>query len=129
LPLACGLAVVIALLGGLERDGAGVLAARRCHRAVAGLDGSVAASLHGDAGPLVRDRRPSCLPFARGLSRGPTSSRRLDASKPPRRPRAGAARVLRRMLDWPFERIIVAHGSPIEHDAREVFRVAFSPYM
>lgn len=33
---------------------------------------------------------------------------------------------LQPMLDWPFERIVIAHGRLIERDARETFRRAFA---
>jgi hypothetical protein len=33
---------------------------------------------------------------------------------------------LRRLLEWPFERIVVAHGDPIERSGREVFRRAYA---
>lgn len=43
---------------------------------------------------------------------------------------AAAARVfLERILEWPFERILVAHGDPIEREARERFRTAFASYL
>lgn len=37
-----------------------------------------------------------------------------------------AGRVLARALDWPFTRIVVAHGDVVEHDARARFQRAFS---
>lgn len=43
--------------------------------------------------------------------------------------RVGARRVLGRILEWPFERIIVAHGSLVDHDARARFRAAFSAFL
>jgi hypothetical protein len=43
--------------------------------------------------------------------------------------RTAAARLLGRALEWPFERIIVAHGSPVNHDARDVFRDAFADFL
>lgn len=43
--------------------------------------------------------------------------------------REGSARVLRKVLEWPFERIVVAHGTPVEVGAGEVFRRAFSEFL
>jgi hypothetical protein len=43
---------------------------------------------------------------------------------------AAAAKIfLERILEWPFERTLVAHGEPIETDARERFRAAFASYL
>ena len=38
-------------------------------------------------------------------------------------------RALRKVLDWPFEAIVVAHGEAIEADARAKFTNAFAPYL
>jgi hypothetical protein len=39
------------------------------------------------------------------------------------------APLLERILAWPFERIVVAHGEIVERDAREAFRRGFEPYL
>jgi hypothetical protein len=36
----------------------------------------------------------------------------------------GAA--LSRILDWDFERVVIAHGDPIEHDAKKILRAAWA---
>lgn len=38
-------------------------------------------------------------------------------------------RVLRAVLEWPFERIVVAHGESIESDARTKFTEAFAAFL
>jgi hypothetical protein len=38
-------------------------------------------------------------------------------------------RTLRSALEWPFERILVAHGSPVDRNARERFAEAFSEFL
>jgi hypothetical protein len=43
--------------------------------------------------------------------------------------RSIAAAFLERVLAWPFERVLVAHGEPLEADAGAVFRRAFAPYL
>jgi hypothetical protein len=43
--------------------------------------------------------------------------------------RAVAAPFLERLLAWPFERVLVAHGEPLERDAAAVFRRAFEAYL
>ena len=43
--------------------------------------------------------------------------------------RAAAAAFVGRVLAWPFQRILVAHGEPLEQDARDVFRRAFAAYL
>jgi hypothetical protein len=45
------------------------------------------------------------------------------------RDRALAAAFLERVLAWPFRRVLVAHGEPLERDAAAVFRRAFAPYL
>jgi hypothetical protein len=42
------------------------------------------------------------------------------------RDREAARPFLRRILEWPFERIVVGHGDPVERDARAAFRRAFA---
>ena len=37
-----------------------------------------------------------------------------------------ASRCLSRAAEWPFRRIVVAHGDAIEHDAMKEFQRAFS---
>jgi hypothetical protein len=44
-------------------------------------------------------------------------------------PRAAAAPLLRRVLDWPFERIVVAHGEIVPSEARARFERAFACYL
>jgi hypothetical protein len=56
---------------------------------------------------------------------GPSRNARLLLRSDP----GGATRLLRRALEWPFERIIVAHGARVERDAGAVFRAAFAPYL
>lgn len=41
----------------------------------------------------------------------------------------GARPYLRKMLEKGFERIVVAHGEPVEADARKEFRRAFRAYL
>jgi hypothetical protein len=36
---------------------------------------------------------------------------------------------LERVLAWPFRRILVGHGDPVDHDAIGVFRRAFRRYL
>ncbi|MGQ0621969.1 MAG: hypothetical protein ACT4QA_18965 [Panacagrimonas sp.] len=43
--------------------------------------------------------------------------------------REATTRVLRKVLEWPFERIVVAHGTSVEVGAREAFRKAFSEFL
>jgi hypothetical protein len=43
--------------------------------------------------------------------------------------RAAAAAFLERVLAWPFQRVLVAHGEPLEVNAVAVFRRAFAPYL
>ena len=45
------------------------------------------------------------------------------------RDRALAAAFLRRLLAWPFRRVLVAHGESLEVDALGVFRRAFAVYL
>lgn len=45
------------------------------------------------------------------------------------RDRALAATFLRRLLAWPFRRVLVAHGESLEVDAVGVFRRAFAAYL
>jgi len=40
-----------------------------------------------------------------------------------------AAAFLERVLAWPFERVLVAHGEPLELNAGRVFRRAFAAYV
>jgi len=56
---------------------------------------------------------------------GPSRSARVTLL----RDRAAAAPYLRRMLDWEFRRIIVAHGDPLEADAQAEFRRAFRKFL
>ena len=41
------------------------------------------------------------------------------------RDRAGAREQVDRMLAWHPERILLAHGAPIEHDGEAVLRLAY----
>ncbi len=43
--------------------------------------------------------------------------------------RAAACAFLERVLAWPFERVLVAHGEPLEMNAVNVFRRAFASYL
>jgi hypothetical protein len=45
------------------------------------------------------------------------------------RDRDAAAAFLARLLDWPFARVVVAHGEPLESGAADVFRRAFAPHL
>jgi hypothetical protein len=45
------------------------------------------------------------------------------------RDRASYAAALRTIASWPFERIVVAHGDPVLHDARATFERAFAAYL
>jgi hypothetical protein len=45
------------------------------------------------------------------------------------RSRQRAGEALRRVLDWPFERIHVAHGELVQADARARFQRAFAKYL
>jgi hypothetical protein len=45
------------------------------------------------------------------------------------RDRAAASRSLAQVLEWPIDRIVVAHGEVVEHDAKTRFRSAFSRYL
>jgi hypothetical protein len=56
---------------------------------------------------------------------GPSRSARMTLL----RDRAVAAAFLARVLAWPFERVLVAHGDPLECGAHAVFRRAFTPYL
>lgn len=53
---------------------------------------------------------------------GPSRSARMMLL----RDRALAATFLRRLLDWPFRRVLVAHGESLEEDAVAVFQRAFA---
>jgi|RhiMethySRZTD1v2_1073278.scaffolds.fasta_scaffold352663_2 uncharacterized protein DUF4336 len=43
--------------------------------------------------------------------------------------RAAAGTFLDRVLTWPFQRVLVAHGEPLETNATDVFRRAFARYL
>jgi hypothetical protein len=45
------------------------------------------------------------------------------------RDRALARAFLERVLAWPFRRVLVAHGEPLEADAHAAFRRAFASYV
>lgn len=45
------------------------------------------------------------------------------------RDRAAAAEFLAGVLAWPFTRVLMAHGDPLEHDAAATFRRAFAPHL
>jgi hypothetical protein len=45
------------------------------------------------------------------------------------RDRPLAATFLARVVAWPFERVLVAHGDPLAQDAAAVFRRAFARYL
>ena len=40
--------------------------------------------------------------------------------------RGAARRAVSRVLEWPVERLVIAHGPPVEHDARAMLRDAFA---
>jgi hypothetical protein len=56
---------------------------------------------------------------------GPSRSARLTLL----RDRTVAAPFLARLLGWPFERVLVAHGDPLDRDAHAVFRAALAPHL
>lgn len=56
---------------------------------------------------------------------GPSRSARMTLL----RDRAIAAAFLTNVLTWPFARILVAHGDPLERDAHAAFRRAFAPHL
>jgi hypothetical protein len=41
----------------------------------------------------------------------------------------GVGETLQRVLTWPFERILVAHGDIVQTDARSRFERAFARYL
>ena len=43
--------------------------------------------------------------------------------------RTNARELLRTVAQWPFERIVVAHGDLVDSNAREAFETAFSAYL
>ncbi|MDJ0853017.1 MAG: DUF4336 domain-containing protein [Myxococcota bacterium] len=45
------------------------------------------------------------------------------------RDRQQTASIASRILEWPFERIVMCHGDIIDKDAPEIFRAAFSRYL
>ena len=59
----------------------------------------------------------------RGFGPGRTSRRMLLSN------RDAARECLQRLLAWPFERIVMAHGDPIEQDSRQRMRAAFATYL
>ena len=65
--------------------------------------------------------RPSGIPSTFGPSR---TARMLLLPD-----RARTRAFLRRVLAWPFRRVIVAHGEPVEQDARGTFERAFASYL
>jgi hypothetical protein len=60
---------------------------------------------------------------AAGIHGKPGVSRML---RPIYRDREAARASLERMLAWEFERIVLAHGNPIERDAMETLRAAYT---
>lgn len=56
---------------------------------------------------------------------GPSRSARLVLL----RDRAAAAAFLEGVLAWPFRRVLVAHGAPLEDDAHAAFDRAFAAYL
>ncbi len=56
---------------------------------------------------------------------GPSRSARLTLL----RDRAAVRPQLQRVLEWDFDRIVVAHGEPVECDGRRVFAAAFRSYV
>lgn len=45
------------------------------------------------------------------------------------RDREAVRRIVRRILEWEFDRIVVAHGDLLETDAKETFRRAFANWL
>ncbi len=43
--------------------------------------------------------------------------------------RIASAVFLKRVLTWPFHRVVVAHGDPLEANAMDMFRRAFATYL
>ena len=64
---------------------------------------------------------------AGGIPRGfgPARTSRLMLLKD----RAAASRCLQQVAGWPIERIVVAHGDVVEHDAKAQFLKAFAAYL
>jgi hypothetical protein len=56
---------------------------------------------------------------------GPTRTARLTLL----RDRAAAGPYLRPILRWPFARVVVAHGDPLERDVRSETARAFAPWL
>lgn len=60
---------------------------------------------------------------AAGIHGKPGVSRML---RPIYRDRAAVRASLERMLAWDFQRIVLAHGNPVEHDAMDTLRTAYT---
>jgi hypothetical protein len=56
---------------------------------------------------------------------GPSRTARMTLLSSPE----GVGETLRRVLTWPFERILVAHGDIVQTDARSRFERAFARYL
>jgi hypothetical protein len=65
--------------------------------------------------------RLSGMPLGFGPSR---NARRLLL-----RDEVRAREALRAVVQWPFERIVMAHGAIVEREARQVFASAFGQYL
>jgi hypothetical protein len=76
-----------------------------------------------NAGSRVQRLLLTLLGVPRGF--GPSRTARMLLL----RDRPLAAAFLTRVLEWPFQRVLVAHGQPLEADAQQVFRAAFSAYL
>jgi Domain of unknown function (DUF4336) len=79
----------------------------------------------GLAGPRSLLERAAWRIMGIGRGFGPSNTGRLIFFRDANR----TAPLLERILAWPFERIVVAHGEIVERDAREVFRRGFAPYL
>jgi hypothetical protein len=79
----------------------------------------------GLAGPRSLLERTAWRIMGVGRSFGPSRTGRLIFLRDAK----WSAPLLSRILAWPFERIVVAHGAIVERDARETFRRGFAPYL
>ncbi len=76
-----------------------------------------------DVGPLWQRAVWRILGVGRGF--GPSRTGRLMLLRDARRVRP----LLERILAWPFERIVVAHGDVVDRDAHETFARGFAPWL
>ena len=81
------------------------------------------------ASDLIFNFGPSSPPLARLAFRLAGAYGRPSSSLLERlliRDRPAFRRSLERVLDWPFERIVIAHGDIVEHDAQRALKEAYS---